>query len=331
METNISHYIDAAGDRAKYDESVKKLLSQKVILAWILKTCTDEFQPYTIEFIMNKCIEGNPEISSNAVHQDQLDIQDYQKQAIGGNESIQGLNTEDNSIKEHTVTYDIRFSACVPEKGESVQMIINVEAQLDTTPGYPLSKRGIYYCCRMISSQFGTIFQEAEYDKIRKVYSIWICPEPAKKNSNTIIKYSISEECVLGKSEEVTENYDLMTMLILRLGEKGKSSENALIRLLSILLSSTTVPADKKRILHNDFNIAMTTELESEVFNMCNLSQGVWEEGREAGRKEGRKEGRIIGAVDAYRDAGLSDNQIVDKLIEKFQLSKDSAEKYVLT
>ena len=33
--------------------------------------------------------------------------------------------------------------------------MINVEAQNDFYPGYPLVKRGIYDCSRMISPQYG--------------------------------------------------------------------------------------------------------------------------------------------------------------------------------
>ncbi|MGM9583332.1 MAG: hypothetical protein ACI3WU_06420 [Phascolarctobacterium sp.] len=42
-------------------------------------------------------------------------------------------------------------------------------------------------------------------------------------------------------------------------------------------------------ILENNFHIAMTEKVKQEVDEMCNLSQGV----REDGRKEGREEERI--------------------------------------
>ena len=61
----------------------------------------------------------------------------------------------DKSVREGTVTYDIRFRAIVPDSEEQIALIINVEDQNDFYPGYPLIKRGIYYCCRMISSQYG--------------------------------------------------------------------------------------------------------------------------------------------------------------------------------
>ena len=99
-QTILAETIDTADDRAKYDACAKKLVSEKVILAWILKHCAQEFEPYSIDYIMDHCIEGNAKISLESVHQD-----------IGASR-IQGMNTEDMSIQEGTVYYDIRFSAC---------------------------------------------------------------------------------------------------------------------------------------------------------------------------------------------------------------------------
>lgn len=76
--------------------------------------------------------------------------------------------------------YDVRFDAIAPKSADSteqeevIRLIINVEAQTKFKPGYPLTKRAIYYCSRMISVQHGPIFTKSEYGKIRKVYSIWI-------------------------------------------------------------------------------------------------------------------------------------------------------------
>ena len=52
-----------------------------------------------------------------------------------------------------TVTYDIRFRAIVPDSEEQIALIIHVEAQNDFYPGYPLIKRGIYYCCLLYASR----------------------------------------------------------------------------------------------------------------------------------------------------------------------------------
>ena len=54
-----------------------------------------------------------------------------------------------------------------------------------------------------------------------------------------------------------------------------------------MLFSSSLSPNEKKQRLHKDFHIAMTAELESEVKNMCNLSQALIEQGIDQGVDKG--------------------------------------------
>ena len=72
-QTQIAQMIDTTTDKAQYDECAKKLLSFKAIDAWILKKCTKEFSGYSIPYICEHCLKGDAEVTSKAVHQDQLD------------------------------------------------------------------------------------------------------------------------------------------------------------------------------------------------------------------------------------------------------------------
>ena len=67
------------------------------------------------------------------------------------------------------------------------------------------------------------------------------------------------------------------------------------LKLLNTLFSPTVLPDEKKRILSEKYNIAMTTELESEVQRMCNLVTAIESKARDEGRVEGRAEGRNEG------------------------------------
>jgi hypothetical protein len=278
-ETDIAQTIETASDKARYDECAKKLLSYESIVAWILKSCTKEFSGYSVQYIIDHCLQGKPEISRKAVHQDQLD----KEKRLDGDRRIEGMNTESVAIKDQTVYFDIRFKACVPGESEPLQLIINLEIQLDDMPGYPLVKRGFYYCARMISEQYGTVFAEEHYEKLRKVYSIWICPDPAKKRKNGVFKYHIAEKTVHGKSSIKPEHYDLMEVVILHLGDAEQESNLEILNLLNVLFSVTLSPEEKKKRLNDDFHIAMTTEFESEVRDMCNLSKAVEELGVQQG------------------------------------------------
>ena len=125
--------------------------------------------------------------------------------------------------------------------------------------------------------------EQSHYEKIKKVYSIWVCANPPKYRENTINRYFIQEENLVGDVVEAKENYDLFTAVIICLGHSGDDKYAGILKLLDVLLSSETEPEEKKKILQDDFHIKMTKTLESEVQTMCNLSKGVEEKGIEIG------------------------------------------------
>ena len=276
-QTGIANSIDTADQEAQYDTCVKKLLSNRLILAWIMKECVPEFKQFSIAQIAKDCIEGEPQVSKVAVDQDELDKDEVQYLEDMSDKRIEGKNTEDSSIKEGKVFYDIKFSAVVPDSKEPVQLFINVEAQKSDKTPYPLIKRALYYVSRMISAQKNTVFTKKHYEKIRKVYSIWIQMDVDEANKNTITKYSVTEEQIIGNVPEKESNYDLMTVLMLRLGSAEEANDKPILRLLDVLLSSETKPEEKKTILEKDFDIPMTKSMSEEANTMCNLGEGIRE------------------------------------------------------
>lgn len=295
LETTISKSIRTADDRAQYDAACKRLLSEKIILAWIIKGCVEEFQNCDVRDIAEKYIEGEPQVSEVPVAPDETNAATV----------IHGISAEDVTQTEGTVTYDIRFLASLPSSEGKVRMILNVEGQNEFYPGYPLIKRGIYYCSRMISAQYGTEFVAAQYQNIKKVASIWVCMNPPKGRENTITSYSIKEENLIGTVAEPVENYDLMTAVMICLGGPDSRSETDVLKLLDVLFSAETGADEKRRILQRDFDIPMTQTLERTVDVMCNFSKGVWEKGMEAGREVGMKAG-----MEAGRKEGAAQNML---------------------
>jgi len=272
MDTTLADAVHGADDKIKYDQCCKRILSDKYILAYILAGCVKEYRGFSINDIASKYIEGTLEISAVPVHQDALAAS-----------RIRGRNNEDSSIAEGTVFFDIRFDALTPELLSLVLMYINVEAHNDFWPGYPIVKRGTYYGCRMVSSQYGTEFTDSEYDKIKKVYSIWICLSPPKKYENSITVYHTVEENITGNVHEVEENYDIVRIVMVCLGNL-EDAPNDLLKLLDVLLVSDCTPAEKCKTLKTDFSIPMTAKLEKEVSDMGNLGDYVEARGIEKGK-----------------------------------------------
>jgi hypothetical protein len=87
------------------------------------------------------------------------------------------------------------------------------------------------------------------------------------------------------------ENYDLMEVIILNLGDADKKSDVEILNLLNTLFSTTLSSDEKKKILSDDFHIAMTKELESEVDDMCNVSTGIAEAFLQKGLQQGLQKG----------------------------------------
>ena len=311
--TTIAKNIRVADEKASYDAACKRLLSEKIILAWIMKNCLEEYRDCDVEEVAEKYIEDTPQVGEVAVAPDESNRASM----------IQGAGNEDTSLTEGTVTYDIRFLATAPVSGELIRLIINLEAQNDFYPSYPLIKRGIYYCSRMISAQYGTEFTNSHYENIKKVYSIWICMNPPKSRENSITRYYIAEENLVGSVKERKADYDLMAAVMICLGKEGDSGTD-LLKLLNVLLSTETGSQDKCQILEEDFHIRMTLALESEVSLMCNLSKGVEEKGIEKGRQEG-----IIAMVSALKDLQIADSIILNKIQEKFHLAEETAKMYL--
>lgn len=199
---------------------------------------------------------------------------------------VQGMGNEDISQNEGTVYYDVRFNAIAPSTEEhgNIRLIINAEAQNRFKPKYSLTKRAVYYGSRLISAQHGTVFTKSDYQKLRKVYSIWICVNPAKKFRNTITRYSLKPETIIGNAVEAPENYDLINIVMVCLGKMDEWNDNNLIKFLGVLFQNELSAREKKDILERDFNIPMTETFESEVDDMCNLSQGVAEKAMQQGR-----------------------------------------------
>lgn len=126
VENMLARTLSLAEEKEKLDAACKRLLANKVILAWIMKHSMAEYREYSIEDIAEKYIEGTPQVATALVHRDE-----------GTGELIEGIGTEDASLNEGTVTYDVRFRAVHPVSNEMVRMIINVEGQNDFYPGYP--------------------------------------------------------------------------------------------------------------------------------------------------------------------------------------------------
>ena len=169
------------------------------------------------------------------------------------------------------VTFDIIFEAIAPDTGKPIQLIINVEPQKAANPGYPIIKRALYYTSRLISSQKEKYFVGDDYAKIRKVYSIWVIMDATQERSNLIQRFKLSEELLHGTFHENIKNYDLMTIILLNLGE-GEMSHD-LLKMLHLIFLDLLKTEQKEAILLDDYGIKLTRDMREEIDRMGGLMQ----------------------------------------------------------
>lgn len=283
QKTHLGHGIEKTEYKSKYDASAKDLVSDRQVLARIVKGVTSEFKDYDVS-VIEKCIEAEPEISVVSVYPGK-----------GKQDKISGMNTENAVLNEGEITFDIRFYVVTPDEGERIKIILNVEVQKKYHVGYSLVLRGIFYCARMLSEQLDTEFSANDYDGLKKVYSIWICMDSPEKVANTITEYSMARKNLYGEFSE-EERYDLLSVIMVRLSGKGDDEKgNQLLRMLTTLLSDQMDAETKKKKLEEEHSMRITKKLEGGINTMCNLSDLIEERGIAIGEERGINRGIGIG------------------------------------
>ena len=325
MNTGIAHSMKIAADKSTLDRHVVNLFSHKAVLAVLMMYCVEEFKGFSAEYIMEHCFVGEVSVRELPVDRDvppDPNVKDLPYDDLGGlmenesvnlregslldgNEKILSGESVDKTQLEGMVIYDIIFLAKAPRTNDLIRLIVNVEIQNDQTLKYSVATRGIYYCSRMISAQKNRTFAGSDYQKIQKVYSIWICPY-ARNGENTVTTYDIRENKVFGSSDTRREDYDKLETVVITLNEDGLQSENELIRYLSLLLNKEMPVEQREKELEKDYHLQMTEDVRKDVGKMCNYSEAIWMQGIEKGIAQGETNGSIKTAAEFVRNKLVS-------------------------
>ena len=140
--------------------ALKKVLANKPILVRILKFTVRELYTLSIEQI-ESCIDGNSVMIGQTFVEPGL-----------SNPKIINDQLEDDIFGEGRIVYDLRFVVNLPN-GEMTKIIINIEAQRKSNPGYSIVNRGIFYIARLLSAQLNTEFtnngsSSTQYDDMKR-------------------------------------------------------------------------------------------------------------------------------------------------------------------
>mgnify|MGYP000369448489 FL=1 len=315
MNTELKSAVMATDKDAQYDNSAKRLIAHKIILARILVKTVEEFKgmdPLEVAAL----IEGLPYISAVPVEPGLTNAVHFQN-----GQRLVGFNTENQELNEGLVRFDIVFY--VRMKDGLSQIIINVEAQKDEPGEYEILNRAVFYVSRLVSSQKERDFENSSYDDIKSVYSIWIC---MNMEENTMSHIHLTKEDLIG-SYEWKGNLDLLNIIMIGLAKELPEHDETyeLHRLLGALLSRELTIDEKLDIIGKEYDIPLEENFRKDMSTMCNLSQGVKEEGIAIGRAEGE-----AGLIAKMYKNGLSIELIAsatDKTIEEVKTIIEGKEK----
>ncbi len=143
---------------------------------------------------------------------------------------------------------------------------------------------------------------------------------------------------------------EMMQFIILPLTYKGKEAKKEAVKDAVDLAKKITDKEKQMFVLSGILVFAdkiidsSTAKYIKEVIRMTQVAQMLLEEGRVEGREEGRKEGREEGKtegrkeeraegikvlIDSLRSFAIPEEQIIGKLVEKYQLTKDEANVFI--
>ena len=265
MNTELKNAVKATDKEAQYDESAKRLLGQKSILAHILVKTVDEFKGMNPKYVVSY-IEGTPYISSIPVEPGlSNDVTEE-----NGNRIV-GLNSENEELNEGMIRFDIVFY--VRMRDGLSQIVVNLEAQKSEPEKYDILNRAIFYVSRLVSSQKERDFVNSNYDDIKRVYSIWVCMNMRENSMNHI---HLTNDCVLGNCEWKGK-LDLLNIVMIGLAKELPPHDDTyeLHRLLGTLLSKHLTVDERLNIMDIEYDIPIEDNLREDVSVMCNLSQGI--------------------------------------------------------
>ena len=132
-------------------------------------------------------------------------------------------------------------------------------------------KRAVYYAARLISSQKEKEFKNDDYNHLKKIFSIWVCMDVQNYRADSIQEYRLTEKVLHGNFHDNLKNYDLITIIILNLGENPTTHK--LLNLLHLIFMDLKSSEEKGKILRDNYRIELSRDMKEELEKMGGLME----------------------------------------------------------
>ena len=165
-----------------FDKKFNSLVARKNIFAAISKYSIEEYFGNVSQKEVRNLINSNDDSDTIPINQ---------------TVNSKGAKIEYDSIADVSLPKDLQT-----EDFKEIGIRINLEMQRNSSPGYNLHKREVYYASRMIDDMLESTSNSKEYDKIKPVYSIWIILTKNEKLKDTVVKYNLSSNDYMAKFDK---------------------------------------------------------------------------------------------------------------------------------
>lgn len=178
------------------------------------------------------------------------------------------------------------------------------------------------------------------YENLADYISVWILPKDPFGENRMV--YTVQNSVV--ESSQIVYNDGVTKLFLYVDGEIGGSEElRNLLQYFSKSDEANVVDEDIKKLhkvvesikknqeMGEKFMTFITYQELAKLEAEYEVKQEAWEEGIREGKKEGKKEGGILALIKTSRKYGASDEQIIENLIEEYELSEDEAKAYLVS
>ncbi len=238
-------------ERNAYDSRFKDIIRNSTVLSKIIKDNVDGMGDLTLDEIKS-C----------------LDIEEDGK-------TVKGRNTEFGSMDNGEIRVDSLFDVRLPDGNGHIDLIVNVEAQWRSNPGYSLAKRAEYYIGRLVSEQKNTYFSNDDYDGLRKVYCIWMILNPNRRDWNKVIRGRMVTEVINGTPDMNDPVFDTYNITFINVGPYDDTQPD-MVSFPSTMFNRMD-DNDRIHLLDTRFNIELDDSIIEELGNVKTLDEEIYE------------------------------------------------------
>ena len=198
------------------------------------------------------------------------------------------------------------------------------DVEMQTTLATDMAKRTRYYQGMI---DLNLIEKGSPYSELKKTYIIFICLEnPFKDSGKNLPIYTFENVCLQDK--EIKLNDDAYKVIINAAGDRTNLSDN-MCAFLDYLQGREAESNLTKAIEQSVDNAINRSDWRVEYMTLNAKIMEERAEARAEGIKVGREEGIIIGTIGMGKDIGLSDDDILAKISQKFVLTSEEAQQYM--